>query len=197
MDSIGDAPTMLMTEYRFGTAHRNAAVESRLSQILTETAHPKYYLSEKACQGILNRANKRGKKLPEILQKALENQATRSSRGGREIDSLGKRAGKGALIQEELSATLGVTQDQTLITPLPVITLEGNGTRASHRGDGYVESEVSYTLNSTEHHGVAYGINIGGAVRHNSQPSEETSVTLTSQAKSGDTQASVIVHGNG
>ena len=38
-------------------------------------------------------------------------------RGGREVDSLGKRAGKGALIQTELSATLGVTQDQTLIAP--------------------------------------------------------------------------------
>lgn len=36
-------------------------------------------------------------------------------RGGREIDSHGKRAGKGALIQEEVSATLGVSQDQTLI----------------------------------------------------------------------------------
>ena len=37
-------------------------------------------------------------------------------RGGREIDSYGKRAGKGALIQTELSGTLGVSQDQTLIT---------------------------------------------------------------------------------
>ena len=47
---------------------------SLLSQILVEEAHPKYSLSAKACQGILNRANRRGKKLPEILQKALENQ---------------------------------------------------------------------------------------------------------------------------
>lgn len=37
-------------------------------------------------------------------------------RGGREIDSLGKRAGKGPLVQEEKSGTLGVSQDQTLIT---------------------------------------------------------------------------------
>ena len=37
-------------------------------------------------------------------------------RGGREIDSYGKRAGKGALVQTELSGTLGVSQDQTLIT---------------------------------------------------------------------------------
>ena len=48
---------------------------SLLSQILVDEAHPKYSLSAKACQGILNRANRRGKKLPEILQKALEAQA--------------------------------------------------------------------------------------------------------------------------
>lgn len=35
-------------------------------------------------------------------------------RGGVERDSYGKKAGKGALIQWELSATLGVSQDQTL-----------------------------------------------------------------------------------
>lgn len=45
-----------------------------LSDILEQETDPKYNLSSKACQGILNRANKRGKKLPEILQKALENQ---------------------------------------------------------------------------------------------------------------------------
>jgi len=37
-------------------------------------------------------------------------------RGGAEVDSYGKKAGKGALVQTELSATLGVSQDQTLIT---------------------------------------------------------------------------------
>jgi len=47
-----------------------------LSEILEEEADAKYNLSSKACQGILNRANKRGKKLPEILQKALEAQVT-------------------------------------------------------------------------------------------------------------------------
>lgn len=36
-------------------------------------------------------------------------------RGGCERDCYGKKAGKGALIQWELSATLGVSQDQTLI----------------------------------------------------------------------------------
>ena len=37
-------------------------------------------------------------------------------RGGVDRDSNGKSAGKGALIQTELSGTLGVSQDQTLIT---------------------------------------------------------------------------------
>ena len=35
-------------------------------------------------------------------------------RGGVERDSMGKKAGKGALIQWERSGTLGVSQDQTL-----------------------------------------------------------------------------------
>ena len=52
----------------------NAAVESRLSWILQDSVPEKYYLSQKACQGILNRASRRGKKLPEILKKALERQ---------------------------------------------------------------------------------------------------------------------------
>lgn len=53
----------------------SVAVESHLSQILEDTPHPKYALSAKACQGILNRANRRGKKLPEVLEEALRNQA--------------------------------------------------------------------------------------------------------------------------
>lgn len=36
------------------------------------------------------------------------------------------------------------------------IALEGNGQRPSHHGDGYIESDKSYTLNTTEVHGVAY-----------------------------------------
>ena len=38
-------------------------------------------------------------------------------RGGVDIDSHGRAAGKGALVQAELSGTLGVSQDQTLIQP--------------------------------------------------------------------------------
>ena len=46
--------------------------ESTLLQILQANAPEKYYLSPKACQGILNRAARRGKILPPMLQEALE-----------------------------------------------------------------------------------------------------------------------------
>ena len=34
--------------------------------------------------------------------------------------------------------------------------IEGNGTRPSHKGDGYKEDDVMYTLNATEKHAVAF-----------------------------------------
>ena len=41
---------------------------------------------------------------------------------------------------------------------MAVVALEGNGARPSHQGCGYSEEEVSFTLNATEQHGVAYGL---------------------------------------
>ena len=48
---------------------------SSLSQILQVGVPEKYYLSQKACLGILKRASARGKELPATLQTALERQA--------------------------------------------------------------------------------------------------------------------------
>lgn len=47
-------------------------IVTHLSDILETNADPKYNLSAKACQGILTRANRSGKQLPEMLQLALE-----------------------------------------------------------------------------------------------------------------------------
>ena len=106
--------------------------------------------------------------------------------------------GKGALIQDDLSATLSTNNNQTLFQPRAfgvcsknsnsmksdnpnsgfyeadtarcldgnggnptcnqggIAVIEGNGSRPSHRGDGYKESDVMYTLNATEQHAVAF-----------------------------------------
>ena len=52
---------------------RNGAVASSLSEILeTGNIDPRYFLSPKACAGILRRAEKRGKELPKALHQALQ-----------------------------------------------------------------------------------------------------------------------------
>ena len=61
MPNIGESPS--------------AEDASILSQILQAGVQAKYYLSQKACLGILRRAAVRGKKLPEVLRVALEKQA--------------------------------------------------------------------------------------------------------------------------
>lgn len=49
----------------------NAVRESTLSQILQLNAPEKYFLSPQACAGIIRRAEKRGKTLPDMLRAAL------------------------------------------------------------------------------------------------------------------------------
>lgn len=129
----------------------SAAVESHLSQILEENPHPKYSLSEKACLGILNRAGRRGKKLPEPLEKALMNQSRALSKLEEAV-----RGGKGALIQKDKSATLSTLQDQTLIQPLPFdttqITSPQNYSSPNH-------GDLCHPIASTAHPpAVVYGI---------------------------------------
>lgn len=51
-------------------------IQTKLSQVLERNPDPKYNLSAKACRGILNRAERRGKKLPEALEQALRAQAS-------------------------------------------------------------------------------------------------------------------------
>ena len=271
----------------------NAVVESRLSAILEECPHQKYYLSSKATLGILRRAQKRGKSLPEPLFKALLAQSGLSKGSSSmsealasieeefterlgyrvhvddktvtecttESDRIWDARGNGngrlsatltgchdnritdytnVVVQkesvfvkqssddvvspsypcicigngqshvtehytEEVSQTLNCMHDpMTILEPCayqlvgvnsnsmkssnpnsgcyeteqagtittnggvpnnqggtailePVIPFEGNGCRESHKGDGWSTEQVSYTLNTVERHGVAYG----------------------------------------
>ena len=172
--------------------------ESHLSQILQGGQLQKYYLSEKACQGILRRAKTRGKQLPEILYKTLMKQAGLSASKNEPDVMEGVKESSSNMIESEhcqpstinqcchevygISAyesnamkssnpNSGIYKADTTRTldnnggnPAcnqgGMIVLEGNGSRPSHKGDGYSESDVSYTLNATEHHAVC--TNLGG-----------------------------------
>ena len=59
---------------------RDGAVSSSLADVLiTHPVLPKYYLSPTACEGIIRRANRRGKTLPPALQEALARQVLLST----------------------------------------------------------------------------------------------------------------------
>ena len=57
----------------------SVGVESTLSQILEVNVPEKYYLSKKACEGIIQRAQRRGKQLPPMLKAALEQMIERGA----------------------------------------------------------------------------------------------------------------------
>ena len=106
--SFGDAPSTLMEECSQGERHNGVSV-SRLSQILMDSPPQKYYLSAKACNGILRRAEKRGKELPEQLRKALERQSAFKN----EQENPG--GGKGILIQNERVGALSTLNNQSVM----------------------------------------------------------------------------------
>ena len=73
--------------------------------------------------------------------------------------SFQERAGKPGGARESsfsMSAQEPCPRKQTKASS--AVCLEGNGSRESHRGDGWKESDQMYTLNTTEQHAVAYGI---------------------------------------
>ena len=69
------SPGASSTPRRVGASHRDGNVYL-LSSILMDNVPERFSLSPKACQGILRRAEKRGKELPEVLRMALERQAS-------------------------------------------------------------------------------------------------------------------------
>jgi site-specific DNA-cytosine methylase len=119
---------------------------------------PKILFESKSLSGDFEKSREAGEVTSTNSERSVDPSSyTLKIRGGVDRDSNGRKAGKGALIQTELSGTLGVSQDQTLITSNPeTVCIEGNGIRESHRGDGYKESDTMYTLNTVEQHGVCY-----------------------------------------
>ncbi len=66
LTQLGESLTLNIGEYP------NVEKESTLSEILEDNVPEKYYLSPKACLGILRRAKNKGRKLPDNLRIALE-----------------------------------------------------------------------------------------------------------------------------
>lgn len=149
----------------------NDEIASFLSWILQkpEDVPQKYYLSQRACAGILRRAKVRGKDLPELLKKALQEQAIQAGWKPRERLKQIRKAqrlmrksnpsslkfgnqksrdggGAGAMWQENQSYTLATHQDQTLFQPnSSVDVLNDRGGGGTERIEGEVSDVVSRT----------------------------------------------------
>lgn len=95
------------------------------------------------------------------------------------FERFGKEGGgKGLLIQEEKALTLSSSVQQSILQPT-TIAIEGNGSRGSHHGDGFAESETMYTLNTVENHAVCYRKTGHPMNKEDAQGWEETEVNDT------------------
>lgn len=188
----------------------NAVVVSRLSQILEETPHPKYNLTAKACQGILRRAERRGKDLPKLLKEVLIRQSQGASPQERTEATAPTEAptsyavrirggcdggGKGALVQTEKSGTLGTGNDQT------IFCLQGNGIdradTAGCNGKGWRE-DACYTLNTIDRPAVCAEVSCMTPWDAQSQrvyDGNGVSPTLSSRENSGLNREAVLCAG--
>ena len=157
----GDSWTVNISEWP------SAESVSLLSSTLEVNAPEKYYLSARACQGILTRASRRGKKLPDLLQTALLEMIEWWQRGGRnaaytlKIRSGCAGGGKGALVQTEKTGTLSTLQDQTLFQLIrePTYCISGNTVdRKTNQNGSGVRENGSFTVNTVDRHAVVYSI---------------------------------------
>ena len=133
------------------------AVDASLSQILLDTVPSRYYLSRRACLGILRRAGERGKPLPPQLEQALKLQAGTADDGAlmaaanRQKQTFvaafsanaGSRAGSTGF-QEEVSPTLKGSQSGGMMPAVLCLNDQGGGVLDC-------SEEISGTLRAQEH----------------------------------------------
>ena len=61
-------------------------------------------------------------------------------------------------IYEGVSGTLRANAGDNQMAVAHTVCIEGNGSRPSHKGDGFIESDTMYTLNTVDRHAVCYNI---------------------------------------
>lgn len=179
-ESFWDESGLSLGEYMtcsFGVAPKDVVV-SRLSQILEDRPHPKYCLSAKACQGILNRAKKRGKELPKLLEETLIRQShsknVQDETGGvKEYSS--KRNGQ----EPCLPLT---TKQYSKHQVYGMSPYESNAMKSSNPHSGIYEADTARTLdlNGANPNCNQGGMMVLGIDAHNLGTDENNAMTLLS-----------------
>ena len=166
------------TMLNFGESPKDVR-ESTLSQILQANAPEKYYLSPKACRGILNRAERRGKRLPDMLKEALE-EVIAMSTASKETEST-ELTQPDAMVKDGQMG--GASYTLNTIDRPAIVCLNDQG------GAVMDVSEKAMTLRAQEHGHqpiVCYGIeNHAADSRVRLQEPDEPCQTLTSRMGTG------------
>ena len=171
----------------------NDAAVCLLSQVLeTVSIPPKFFLSSRACEGILRRAEKRGKTLPAVLEQALRQAAlvntnTESEHSGVRGGDLGggsetlavttfpldsqnwgeghNSGGKG--FGESVDPSFTITKGHSHAVATVVAIQDGRGLDKAQNGKGFNEDDVAYTVDTHATQAVAIQGTVIGRQDHN------------------------------
>lgn len=135
---------------------------------------PEILFERKSLSRDLEQGGEEREGTPEAVERSSDSaNYTLKIRGGVETDSNGRSAGKGALIQKEVSACLNAVQDQTLFQDVPTVygisPLESNSMKSSNPHSGIYEADTARTL---DENGGNPNCNQGGMLVIENQPDD-------------------------
>lgn len=113
----------------------NVVEESGLSQILEDNVPQRYYLSARACVGVLRRAERRGKELKPILKLALEQQIERWRKYGSPLP----------VFDVDVVCIDGVENKAFSIDPL-----SSNSMKSNNPHSGFHETSIAKCLDTSD-----------------------------------------------
>lgn len=144
--------------------HRMDVTENETCTLRAESHHPPLVFENHSrdtrytgpigvSQTVLSTFGNGGNNQPFVLE--VPTAYTLCSKNSNSMQSNNPHSG---IYEADASRTLDENGGNPACNQGGMIVLEGSGTRPSHHGNGYKESDTMYTLNTVETHGVAYGI---------------------------------------
>ena len=172
--------------------HRMDVTENETCPLRAESHHPpmvfenhsrdtRYTGPIDVSQTVLSTFGNGGNNQPFVLE--VPTAYTLCSKNSNSMQSNNPHSG---IYEADASRTLDENGGNPACNQGGMIVLEGSGTRPSHHGNGYKESDTMYTLNTVETHGVAYGIdratfNMGQNAQFGITVKEESAPTVVAK----------------
>ena len=172
--------------------HRMDVTENETCTLRAESHHPplvfenhsrdiRYKGPIDVSQTVLSTFGNGGNNQPFVLE--VPTAYTLCSKNSNSMQSNNPHSG---IYEADASRTLDENGGNPACNQGGMIVLEGSGTRPSHHGNGYKESDTMYTLNTVETHGVAYGIdratfNMGQNAQFGITVKEESAPTVVAK----------------